>query len=104
MVKLSGVEADLLAYLEKKEFEFILGYLRTNAMDDTTLHQLRALWTGYCIHNSVDVDTSKYDSKLQEIEREASEMYGCPWNEAKDAVQAEKLLDEFDNFMCEDLV
>ena len=46
---------------EKSEWQFLVDYVK----DDTTdfrnaacRSQLMALWTSYCLHNSLDVDTA----------------------------------------------
>ena len=52
---------------EKSEWQFLVDYLK----DDTTdfrnaacRSQLMALWTAYCMHNDLDVDTKMYDATL----------------------------------------
>lgn len=50
---------------EKSEWQFLVDYVK----DDTTdfrnavcRSQLMALWTAYCMHNDLCVDTKMYDS------------------------------------------
>lgn len=52
---------------------------------------LRMLWTAYCLHHSLDVDTSGYDGDLLEL-----------WNELEktgDGTADWSNYDDFDNFM-----
>lgn len=35
--------------------------------DGTSVNQLRALWTSYCLHHNLDVDTKDYDEDLRAI-------------------------------------
>lgn len=58
--------------------------------------QLRSLWTAYCFHHNLDVDTADYDRDLRvvweavaEVERETAD-----WSD----------FDSFDRFMCKELV
>jgi len=57
--------------------------------------QLRALWTAYCFHAGMLVDTAYYDNIILRL-----------WNEMEDAKQTRgfKDFDDFDNFMCKWLV
>lgn len=52
---------------EKSEWQFLVDYVK----DDTTdfrnavcRSQLMALWTAYCMHNDLCVDTKMYDATL----------------------------------------
>lgn len=58
--------------------------------------QLRSLWTAYCFHHNLDVDTAGYDTDLlavweavAEVEQETAD-----WSD----------FDSFGNFMCKELV
>lgn len=55
-------------------------------------NQLRCLWTAYCFHQRLDVDTSGYDNDLLDLWSAMEEKSG--WNG----------YDSFDNFMCKHLV
>jgi len=57
--------------------------------------QLRALWTAYCFHAGMLVDTAPYDNRILHL-----------WNEMEDAKQTRgfKDFDDFDGFMCELMV
>lgn len=55
---------------EKSEWQFLADYVK----DDTTdfrnaayRSQLMALWTAYCMHNDLDVDTKMYDATLFDL-------------------------------------
>ena len=73
------------------EKRFMLAFARENDMSvDVCRAQLRSLWTAYCLHYDLDVDTSGYDSEMCDL-----------W----DAVEQDwSSHNAFDNFMCQDLV
>ena len=55
---------------EKSEWQFLVDYVK----DDTTdfrnavcRSQLMALWTAYCMHNDLCVDTKMYDAVLMDL-------------------------------------
>lgn len=55
---------------ENKEWEFLLGYVKDNTVHfytETCRNQLLALWTAYCMHNDLDVDTAMYDAVLMDL-------------------------------------
>lgn len=58
--------------------------------------QLRCLWTAYCCHQDIDVDTLRYDIDLEKV-------YGATL-EAADETPDWKNIDEFDSFMVKHLV
>lgn len=44
---------------EKSEWQFLVDYVKDDTTDfynDACQNQLVALWTSYCLHNSLDVD------------------------------------------------
>ncbi len=51
------------------EYAYILSFIKENADDDNTVctEQLRALWTAFCLHQNIDVDTGNYDNAMLEI-------------------------------------
>lgn len=54
---------------EKSEWQFLVDYLKDDTTDfynDACQNQLVALWTSYCLHNSLDVDTAMYDAVLMD--------------------------------------
>ena len=57
------------------------------------LIQLRALWTAYCIHQDMEVDTAAYDNEL-----------GMLWSVLKENLHPSWDLDKFENYMAECLV
>lgn len=84
---------------EKSEWQFLVDYVK----DDTTdfrnavcRSQLMALWTAYCMHNDLDVDTAMYDAVLKDL-----------FNALSDEQKAELhcvRLPEFDSMMAQWLV
>lgn len=56
--------------------------------------QLRVLWTAYCFHTGAMVDTGPYDLDLQKVWACLDKREDCLWSS----------YDEFDSFMCENLV
>lgn len=96
-------EAETLAKLSTQvntaaEFEYLKKFASGGDFDFQLLRkQLRALWTAFCFHADLTVDTGKYDGYLHEL-----------W----DALQPGSGLrdidwcnfDEFDGFMCAYLV
>lgn len=63
--------------------------------DENYRSQLRALWTAYCLHHKLDVDTLTYDNDLLGL-----------WGEMHKLGNANgwSSYTEFDDFMCELLV
>lgn len=54
---------------EKPEWQFLVDYVKDDTTDfynDACQNQLVALWTSYCLHNSLDVDTAMYDAVLMD--------------------------------------
>ena len=60
--------------------------------DERYRAQLRALWTAYCLHHNLDVDTTEYDADLNGL-----------WNIMHRTGNANgwENYSEFDDFMCE---
>lgn len=81
-----------LKYLEAFAYQSDFG-------EELSRKQLRALWTAYCFHHNLDVDTAGYDNDLLGL-----------WshiNKAVDAVTEESdwsCYDKFDGYMCVCLV
>lgn len=79
-----------------QEFGFLMSFVQKESLDEESCrNQLRALWTAYCIHKNLDVDTALYDEDmlhLWSIVRGS----GCNtlWENAE----------QFDAFLCQDLV
>lgn len=74
-------------------FEYLIEFAKGIELGDMVgCKQLRSLWTSYCIVNDVDPDTSEYDTDLFFL-----------W-ETIQPVWKGTSFDEFDNFMCEEMV
>lgn len=57
--------------------------------------QLRALWTAFCFHENLDVDTAEYDAKLQALYQQLpGDRTSCSWYD----------YEGFGRYMCELLV
>lgn len=52
------------------EFEFMTAYATENCFDEEICRDhLRMLWTVFCLHHGLDVDTHDYDCYLSELWR-----------------------------------
>ena len=84
---------------EKSEWQFLVDYVKDDTTDfynATCRSQLVALWTAYCMHNDLDVDTAMYDAVLKDL-----------FNALSDEQKAELhcvRLPEFDSMMAQWLV
>lgn len=83
------------------EFTFMVEYISGACFnEDICRDRLRMLWTVYCLHHGLDVDTSGYDNDLLALWNEMAdtgnsrEPYTADWSS----------FDSFDNFMCAYLV
>lgn len=77
------------------ELDYLKNFARESHLDeDLCRDQLRCLWTAYCFHRNIDVDTSRYDEDLQELWEVVDEPDCDDWHD----------FDTFDNFMCRYLV
>ena len=76
---------DLMNYIMKSDFQ-----------QQVCRQQLMALWTAFCIHNDLDVDTSKYDELLSHIYIAllTKENLFDDW----------KIFSNFENYICKFLV
>lgn len=82
---------------KQKELGVILRFAREENLGfEVCTHQLRSLWTAYCIHHDLEVDTSTYDADLRELWQAVSEENSDnpDWSD----------FESFDLFMCDDLV
>ena len=80
-----------------EEFKYLLTFTSENCFDsEICCDQLRSLWTAYCLHHGLDVDTSGYDNDLLKLwtEIEKTESDNAFWSN----------YDSFDDFMCAYLV
>lgn len=84
---------------EKSEWQFLVDYVKDDTKDfynEACRSQLMALWTAYCMHNDLDVDTAMYDAVLKDL-----------FNALSDEQKAELhcvRLPEFDSMMAQWLV
>lgn len=79
------------------EFEYLMGYTTQSCFDEEICRDhLRILWTAYCLHHNLDVDTADYDNDLLKL-----------WNsleETGDGTSEWENYDGLDLFMCKYLV
>ena len=79
------------------EFKFMASFATQSCFDeDICRDQFRMLWTAYCLHYNLDVDTASYDSDLKELWEAvaADEEETADWSD----------FDSFGAFMCRYLV
>ena len=82
----------------KAEYQYLKAFVRESSFDDEASRlQLRCLWTAYCFHHGLTVDTSEYDRELLEL-WEFRVKCGYPLTRWWAG------FDSFDAFMCEYLV
>lgn len=83
------------ASIASREWNYIKDFARE--MDgcprSPALIQLRALWTAYCIHQDMEVDTAPYDKELASI-----------WSVLEEKLPQFGTFDKFENYMAEQLV
>lgn len=100
----TGGHLDAAQYIERQftvinrttEFGYMKAFIiEGDFTEDAYRVQLLALWTAYCLHQNLDVDTLEYDNDLLNL---WSTMHktgsACGWSS----------YDEFDQFMCANLV
>ena len=79
------------------EIKYLKTFARQNWFDEEIgRNQLRCLWTAYCFHHGLDVDTLGYDNDLFGL-------WGVMMEEESETM-GWKDYDSFDNFMCKYLV
>ena len=65
----------------QSEFAYILKFIKESEGDIIYMEQLRALWTAFCLHQNIDVDTHKYDDAMLDIveclKKTDSSLYKC---------------------------
>lgn len=77
------------------EMEYMRRFIEGNCFDDgVAREQLRALWTAYCIHQNLDVDTDAYDAGVKNLWSWLPDEDSPEWN----------TFEEFDGFLCKFLV
>lgn len=84
-------------YTPEKTASYIIGFAVESSFDnELACQQLRSLWTAYCFHWGLDVDTASYDADLAAVWREIAQL------EEDTAYWSD--FDSFDSFMCAELV
>lgn len=95
--------ADVIEHLlkklstKKRELEYMKDFSREACFESEECRdQLRSLWTAYCLHNNLIVDTGTYDDDILELWSAVSlgEEDTAEWSD----------FDSFDDFMCAHLV
>ncbi len=82
---------------KKRELEYMKDFSREACFESEECRdQLRSLWTAYCLHNNLIVDTGTYDDDILELWSAVSlgEEDTAEWSD----------FDSFDDFMCAHLV
>ncbi len=67
---------------KKQEYEYILECIEGSEDLDEMLvmQQLRCLWTAFCLHHNLDVDTHEYDVKMDEMWQVMQENESAPYS------------------------
>lgn len=79
------------------EMKYLKEFVRQGCFDEEPARdQLRCLWTAYCFHHGLTVDTSGYDSDLADLWNVMAE------DEPETADWSDR--DSFDGFLCRYLV
>lgn len=86
---------ELQGFINKSaELEYLKSFVCGGDFDEKLYrNQLRSLWTAYCFHHNLTVDTQEYDNALLGL-----------WNLLGVQQDAWKSYDTFDSFLCEFLV
>lgn len=94
--RLNAIEAQESSE-QSPELQYIISFAEESRFDMEPAHsQLRSLWTAYCLHHDLNVDTSGYDHDLMAIWEQVSATEGntACWSD----------FESFDAFMSADLV
>ena len=87
-----------MEHIDKEmEFKYLLAFaFESDFSFELHRKQLQALWTAYCFHHGLDVDTSSYDDDLTQLWDVVSEVgeETADWSD----------YDSFGQFMCRYLV
>jgi hypothetical protein len=85
---------DLQTHISRvAEFDFMLSYVQESCFDEEICRDwLRMLWTVYCLHHGLEVDTSDYDNDLLELWSKLTE--------TSDGTSDWSDFSSFDHFMC----
>lgn len=81
---------------KEAELAYLTAFVRESDFDESiTLNgQLRALWTAFCLHHNLDVDTAAYDAIVCQLWQAMTPASRASWSD----------FGSFDDFMCEYLV
>lgn len=80
------------------EWKYLKAFARENSFDDELAReQLRSLWTAFCFHHNMIVDTAEYDNALLELR---NFMVNCGYPLTRWWANCIA----FDLFMCKELV
>ena len=83
----------------RAEFKYLLDFAKSaDFFYKAQRSQLRSLWTAYCFHADMDVDTRGYDEDLRQI------WESLPENREEDSGEDFATFEKFDDFMCVVLV
>lgn len=65
-IAISGTGKQTLPLFRQLELRQIIDFAKGSEHldEDVVQKQLRALWTAYCLHHNLDVDTRSYDNDL----------------------------------------
>ena len=60
---------------KQAELNYMLAFAEEAVLDSELVYdQLRALWTAYCMHHNLDVDTAGYDQNLKMLWERVSDI------------------------------
>lgn len=96
--------ADLLEQYSRSvnveaEFKYLLDFAKgADLFFKTQRVQLRSLWTAYCFHANMDIDTRAYDRDLRTL------WEALPADHEEDSCEDFTTFEKFDDFMCVVLV
>lgn len=80
---------------EAKELNYLLNFAgQSDLSEDINRDWLRMLWTSFCLHDGLTVDTAGYDGIVRRLWDVVSEEDTADWKD----------FDEFDNFLAKYLV
>lgn len=67
---------------EQREYEYILECIESSEdLDEMcVIQQLKSLWTAYCLHQNLDVDTAEYDNRMIEMWNVMQENESSPYS------------------------
>ena len=80
---------------QETEFDYLCEFAKEADFGCEALpaEQLRALWTAYCFHTNLDIDTFECDTALRKVWNVLKDKESCCWDN----------FDEFDHYMADGL-